>query len=239
MEASASAPSPANCAPVTEASPGSAVVSDMGWAFSVPRPPAVLVSAGLRVGNRPEALPPGLSDDNPGAPSADVPVVLRYGRLVAGSTATLGAVLGLVLVPAEALVVPAEAVAAAVTLIETAATGPFEMPVPLPVTVNLTESTDVAVDGTLTCARSSVFVDVESMVPRLVCADPSPLPATVNLGDKLDGVAVSLRAALATLPFSAQTSMSHWAVWPRLMLVSSLFTVMHSAGVAAAAVFTT
>lgn len=105
--------------------------------------------------------------------------------------------------PATAEVEPTDADAGAlcaVTVIVAAAAGFFVRPVALPVTVTLTEPTEVAFAATATCAWSCLLAEFASTVPRSHDALPSGVQPTVNFGAKLEGAAVRLSATLDALP---------------------------------------
>lgn len=156
MKATASAPSPAYWAPVTDASAGS--VSATGRLRGCPpwfAAGGTLPEDGLSVGNSEDAFPPGLRVDPP---------PLRKGSPPAGSVEVAPDGNGtVVVVPGD--VEPGadddddaddddadgEAGAlGAVTAMGTDAFGPELTPVPLPVTVSCTDLTEVAVFATAT-----------------------------------------------------------------------------------------
>jgi hypothetical protein len=130
----------------------------------------------------------------------------------------------------------AEAVAlGAVTAIGTDAAGFGLTPVPLPVTVSCTDLTEVAVFATGTCACSCVCCEPESTAPILHEAVPFVPQPKLNAGFWLDGDVESWSLTPLMVPPVAHTLTFHWAVWPRVMLASSLCRPTHSStGVAEA-----
>jgi len=165
------------------------------------------VDEGLSVGNRPPALPPGLSVE---LDPFEVFEPFKKGRLPTGSG------LELVVVP----LVPDPPAAAACTAIATVACGSAGRWAALPVTFNCTDVTEVSVAGTTTCASSSRWADVESISPRSQDAVPSLLPQPkLKTPDTIVGVAASRTVASGTFPPSVQALTTHRAVWPRSMLV--------------------
>ena len=167
---------------------GSADVSATAFALSLP--PSGVVSEpppeGLIVGNRPDALPPGLSVDPEPFRNGRFPTVSGEVTLVAGGGAVV-------------VVVPDVdddedddedeeeddddeddvELAGAVTVTGIVAAGAFERlapPLTLPVTVSFTDVTEVAVVGTVTWASSDRSADAESTAPRLHDVLPSLLP---------------------------------------------------------------
>jgi len=163
---------------------------------------------GFSVGNNPPALPPGLSVElEPAEPFAPVEP-FKKGRLPTGSGVEPG------------FGVPDPPANAAATDIATAACGWVGRCAALPVTFNCTDVTEVSVAGTTTCASSSRWAEEASISPRSHDAVPSLLPQPkLNCPDKLAGVAARCTVALGTLPPSVQALITHWAVWPRSMLV--------------------
>jgi hypothetical protein len=99
---------------------------------------------------------------------------------------------------------------AALTVIVAAAVGFVVVgPEALPVTVSLTERTEVAFAATATCALSCVLAEVESTVPRSHEALPSGVQLKVNFGARLEGAVVRLRVTLDTLPAVAHALTVH------------------------------
>jgi hypothetical protein len=165
---------------------------------------------GLSVGNRPEALPPGLS--LPAGP-------LRSGRfsVVSGDD-----------------VVPLDALGAvvgrpdAVTCTVTDAFGSLTRLAALAVAVSRTDITEEAVAATDTPASSCRVDEVESTPPTLQAAFPSWLPQPkLKVGDWLAGAVDRRTVASGTLPSCAQTLTIHLAVSPRLMLAWERWTLTH------------
>lgn len=153
---------------------------------------------GFRVGNKPAALPPGLSvgptAGMAGRPETDSGVVPCSG----------GA---------------AVAVAAAMMATRAAATGSRVRWAALPVAVRTTEVTVDAPAGTVTSAWSWRLADFASIAPRSQEAVPSWLPQPkLNRADSAAGVAASLRVASGTFPPVVQALMVHRAAAPRRLV---------------------
>jgi len=190
---------------------------------AVPEPPGpgVGTADGLRVGNSPAALPPGLRLD------VELPLPPMVGRVPTGSD--------------EMVVLPVPAVLPAGVVVEdededdgddedvalalwlrgtpTLTVGSRVRPVAPAVTVNCTEVSEVALAGTATWARTWRAVDPEKTVPSVQAADPSSLPQPkVNFGVWPAGAAVSWRTAFGTFPFCAHALTTHCTVWPGLPL---------------------
>lgn len=162
---------------------------------------------GLSVGNRPPALPPGLSVE---PEPFELFEPFKKGRLPTDSG------LELVVVPP----VPDPPAAAACTAIATVAFGSVLRCAALPVTFNCTDVTEVSVAGTTTCASSSRCADVESISPRSQDPVPSLLPQPkLNTPETIVGVAARRTVASGTFPPSVQALTTQRAVWPRSMLV--------------------
>lgn len=201
-------------APRTEAPSGRAVLSETG------RPFTFLVALepddGWSVGNRPPALPPGLSvglmvEEIPGRSPTGSGVVV-----VTGNANGLGDVEGLGDVDVDGVTVP-EILTVADDV------GSVGRLVALPVTVNLTDVTDDAVVGTVDSAWSCRRAELASIPPRLHDAVPSSLPQPkLNFGAALDGVARSRTIASVRLPPVVQAVTTHWVAAPRLLLESGV-----------------
>jgi hypothetical protein len=151
---------------------------------------------GLRVGNKPAALPPGLSD---------APVVGLFaetaGRLPTGSGDVVGVAVGVVVGPEDA---------AAVMATVTAAFGSVGRLAALPITVSRTDFTVDAVAGTVASASSCRSADFASIAPRSHEAVPSLLPQPkLKSGVRLSGAACRRTVALGTFPPFVQALMTH------------------------------
>jgi hypothetical protein len=159
---------------------------------------------GLRVGNRPEALPPGLSV----APVVGV-IPGTPGRLPIGS----GDVDGV------GCVTDTDPLIATVT----DALGSLGSLAALPITVSWTDFTDDSVAGTMDSAWSCRSADFASIAPRSHDAVPLLLPQPkLNCGVTLAGVACSRTMASGTFPPFVQALTTHWAAIPRLLLAWDL-----------------
>ena len=201
-------------APRTEAPSGRAVVSETG------RPFTLLVALepddGWSVGNRPPALPPGLSV---GLMVEVIPGRLPTGSgdvVVSGNADALGVVDGLGDVDVDGVTVPE---------IWTVAddVGSVGRLAALPVTVNVTDFTDDAVVGTVDSAWSCRWAEFASIPPRLHDAVPSSLPQPkLNFGAALDGVDCSRTIASVRSPPVVQAVTTHWVAAPRLLLESGV-----------------
>jgi hypothetical protein len=155
---------------------------------------------GVRAGNRPAALPPGLSVGLTVVPG-------RYGRLLAG--------IGEVLVMGALVLLVLAAVALTATVAD--ATGSLDKCAALPVTVSRTDIT-VEAAAMATCASSWRWDDFTSTAPRSQDEVPSWLPQPkLNSGVTLAGEAVSRTVASGRLPPRVQALTAHWADCPRLM----------------------
>ena len=153
--ASAKATRPATCAPRVEEPEGSTEVFATALVSAVP-PERGSGVCGATVGNRPEALPPGLSVEFEVEFTAgnDTPGTLPTGTVIDAATGLGGA--RMVIAPV-----------AAGSVCRLAA---------LPVAFRLTEVTVAAVRGTVTCAWSSRWAEVASNAPRSHREVPSSLP---------------------------------------------------------------
>jgi hypothetical protein len=159
---------------------------------------------GLRVGNRPEALPPGLSVAPVVGLAAGTP-----GRLPTGS----GDVDGV------------GGVTDAVPLIVSVANafGSLGRLAALPITLSRTDFTDDSVAGTMDSAWSCRSADFASIAPRSHDAVPLLLPQPkLNCGVTLAGVACSRTIASGTFPPFVQALTTHWLATPRLLLAWEL-----------------
>jgi hypothetical protein len=160
---------------------------------------------GLSVGNRPAALPPGLSTGL---------ALGRNGRFptLSGDTSVVPGAVG----SAELVV----AGLAAVTDVVADACGSLVRPVVLATAVKRTEVTVVAEAATAIFACSWRWAEFESSAPRSHDALPSWLPQPkLNVGFKLAGAAIRRMVAAGTLPPCAQAVTVHRAVCPRWVLV--------------------
>jgi hypothetical protein len=152
------------------------------FAFNVARGPDV----GLRVGNNPEALPPGL----------------RVGLIV-------GLIVGM---PGRLPTASADVTGATEPEIATVADaiGSLGRLAALPITVSRTDVTDDAVMGTLDSAWSCRSADFASIAPRSHDAVPSLLPQPkLNFGAALAGVDCSRTIASGTFPPVVQALNTH------------------------------
>jgi hypothetical protein len=215
-KARARAASPMSEAPRTEAPSGRAVLSETARPFTLLA--ALEPDDGWSVGNRPPALPPGLS--------VGLMVEVIPGRLPTGSSVVvvignadgIGDVDGLgdVDVDVDGVTVPE---------IWTVAddVGSVGRLAALPVTVSLTDFTDDAVVGTVDSAWSCRWAEFASIPPRLHDAVPSSLPQPkLNFGAALDGVACSRMVASVKSPPVVQAVTTHWVAAPRLLLESAV-----------------
>jgi len=160
---------------------------------------------GVSVGNRPAALPPGLSTGL---------ALGRNGRLpaVSGDTSVLPGAVG----SAEFELVAAGLAAVTDTVAD--ACGSVVRPVALAAAVKRTEVTVVAVAATAIFACNWRRADFASRAPRSHDAVPSWLPQPkLNVGFKLAGAAIRRMVASGTLPPCAQAVTVHRAVCPRWM----------------------
>jgi hypothetical protein len=160
---------------------------------------------GLSVGNRPAALPPGLSTGL---------ALGRNGRFptLSGDTSVVPGAVG----SAELVV----AGLAAVTDVVADACGSLVRPVVLATAVKRTEATVVAEAATAIVACSWRRAEFTSSVPRAHDALPSWLPQPkLKVGFRLAGAEIRRMVAAGTLPPCAQAVTVHRAVCPRWMLV--------------------
>jgi len=157
---------------------------------------------GLSAGNRPEALPPGLSV----APVVGL-VVETAGRLPTGSGDVEGDV--------EGVADDTDPLIATVT----DALGSLGRLAALPMTVSRTDFTPESVAGTMDSAWSCRCADFASIAPRSQDAVPLLLPQPkLNCGVTLAGVACSRTVALGTFPPFVQALIIHSEATPRLLL---------------------
>jgi hypothetical protein len=174
------------------------------FAFNAAFEPEPELGDGLRVGNRPEALPPGLSVDPAVGLAVETP-----GRLPTGSGDVDG--VGCV-TDAEPLIATAAD-----------ARGSLGSLAALPITVSWTDFTDDAVTGTMASAWSCRSADFASIAPRSHDAVPLLLPQPkLNCGVTPAGVACSRTIASGTFPPFVQALTTHWAATPRLLLACEL-----------------
>ena len=186
-KARARAARPAACAPIGKA-PG--VAADVSASCLV-APAAVCGGCGARVGNRPEAFPPGLS--------------VRFGAETPGKTAGGSDVVAPARAGGGRMVMDADACGSAVRFAA------------LAVAVRLTDETVAAVRGTVICAWSCRCTEPASTAPRLHEDVPSLFgQPKLKLGVPLPtGVASSWIVTSGTVPPVAQAATAHWAAWPR------------------------
>jgi hypothetical protein len=209
--ARASTPRPASCAPTTGAPSGTAAV------FAIVRPLVFPVldlpggsADGVSAGNRPEALPPGLSSglalvDTPGRSPTDSGDVSTPGMVVPGVAGS-----------AE---IEEVAAGAAVTVVADDTCGSLDTCAALSAAVRRTDVTVLAEAATATFACSCRCAELASSAPRSHDAVPSWLPQPkLNVGFKLAGVAVRRMVASGTLPPVVQAVTVHRADCPRWML---------------------
>jgi hypothetical protein len=207
-KATSSAARPASWAPTTGAPSGRAEVSAAWRAFAFngePEPELELgLGDGLRVGKRPEALPPGLSSAPVVGLAAATP-----GRVPTGSGDVLGMGWMTDAVPFTATVADAF--------------GSLGRLAALPITVSRTDFTADSVAGTIDSAWSCRWADFASIAPRSHDAVPLLLPQPkLNCGVTLDGVACSRMVAFGTFPPLVQAFTTHSAAAPRLLLAWEL-----------------
>lgn len=229
-KARARAARPAYCAPITDASAGSASAT---WRVRELLSPDTVGRApedGLSLGNREEALPPGFSAD---------PLPLRNGSLPTPSCEVTplgwGTVVAAPGTAAEEVAAELEADAdgdadgdagGAVTVIGSDAFGYGVLTfVPLAVAVSFTDLTEVADFAICTCALNGMCCVPESTVPMEHEFFPFVAQPELNTGFRLVGAAASVSFTLLTLPPWDHTFTFHWAVWPRATLVSSRCTL--------------
>jgi hypothetical protein len=155
------------------------------------------------VGNRPEALPPGLSVGI----GAETPI---------GATAGSDAV-------------APTGVGGARTVMDADAFGSVCRFAALPVAVRLTDATVAAVSGTVSCAWSCRGEELASTAPRLHEDVPSALPQPkLKSGvPPLAGVVRSWIVASGTLPPVVQADTAHWITCPRSPLCCRGTTPTH------------
>jgi hypothetical protein len=207
--ARASTPRPASCAPMTGAPSGSAAVfaTVRPLAFPVPDLPGGSAD-GVSEGNRPEALPPGLSSGlaltTPGRLPTDSGDVSTPGMVVPGAVGS-----------AEL----EEVAAGAVTVVADDTCGSLDTCAAFSAAVRRTDVTVVAEAATATFACSCRWAELASSAPRSHDAVPSWLPQPkLNVGFRLAGVAVRRMVASGTLPPVVQAVTVHRADCPRWML---------------------
>jgi hypothetical protein len=213
MNPTASAPRPASWAPTTGVPSGRAEVSATGLPFArcaTAEPDAPGDDAGLSAGNRPEALPPGLSL---------VPVPLRSGKppgeIDDVDVLALGVGVGV-------------GWPDAVTCTFTDAFGSLTRLAALAVAVSCTDVPEDALAATATPASSCRDDELESTPPTSQDTVPSWLPQPkLKAGDGLAGTADRRTVASGTLPPRAQTLTIHLAVSPGLMLAWERCTLTH------------
>jgi hypothetical protein len=164
---------------------------------------------GVSAGNRPEALPPGLSSGL---------ALTTPGRLPtdSGDVSTPGMVVPGVVGSAELEEVAA---GAAVTVVADDTCGSLDTCAALSAAVRRTDVTVLAEAATATFACSCRCAELASSAPRSHDAVPSWLPQPkLNVGFKLAGVAVRRMVASGTLPPVVQAVTVHRADCPRWML---------------------
>ena len=155
---------------------------------------------GVSVGNRPEALPPGLSDAPVVGLTAGTP-----GRLPTGS----GDVDGV------GGVTDTDPLMARLT----DAFGSLGRLAALPITVSRTDCTADAVAGTMDSAWSCRCADFASIAPRSQDAVPLlPPQPKLNCGVTLAGLACSRTVALGRFPPLVHALTTHWSATPRSLV---------------------
>ena len=228
--AKARAASPATSAPVGEAVSVGEEVSATGVAVSAVEED--VLEDGLRVGKRPEALPPGLSDVVGAAtPSASRPVSDE----LATSSDELAACCDEVAVSGDELAAPgAGEVEMLMDPDVSMAAGRL---VALTMAVRFTEETVAAVVGTANWARSCRCAAAASTAPRLHEEVPLIPQPEVNTGVPAPvGDVCNWIVAADTLPPVAQADTAHVVACPRALLGAVGRTSTHkSTGVVVAA----
>src|SRR5580692_11448989 len=198
---------------MTGASCGSADVFATAWVFCGSCFAAGGSADGVSAGNRPAALPPGLSTGL---------ALGRYGRLpaVSGATSMLAGAFGSAEFVAAGL--------AAVTDVVADACGSVVRPAARAMAVKRTEVTVVAEAATAIFACSWRRADFASSAPRSHEVLPSWLPQPkLNVGFRLAGAAIRRMVASGTSPPCAQAVTVHRAVCPRWMLDLTGCTATH------------
>ena len=190
---------------MTPATPRAASPAPSATSEPIPEPPASrdtlatgLAPAsgtdfGARVGNRPAALPPEVSEG------------------VAAATPTGADDIGVRLAPTG--------LAGGSTVSDALAAGVAARLAALPATVRLTAVTVVAVTGTVTSAWNRRWVEAESTAPRSHVAVPAPLPQPeTKEGAPAPALDCSEIRASGRVPFSVHAPTSHWEACPRTVL---------------------
>jgi hypothetical protein len=177
------------------------------------RSAAVPDELGLSVGNRLEALPPGLSV---GLVVLETPSGERPDD--------------------DGVEVTPNGLCAARMLMEADACGSVRTLAALPMADRLTEETVVAVRGTVNCAWSCRCAEAATTAPRLHEEVPSSLPQPeLNSGVPAPvGDVRSWSVAAGTVPPVAQADTVHWVTCPRLLLSFVDWTSTHKSTCAAA-----
>jgi hypothetical protein len=181
-------------------------------ALSVPALPGGSAD-GVSAGNRPAALPPGLSSGlalgaptTPGRSPTDSGEVSTPGVVVPGVVGSL---------ELEGLVA-----GAAVTVVASDTCGSLDTSVATATAVRRTDVTVVADVATVTFACSWRWAELASSAPRSHDALPSWLPQPkLNVGFRLVGAATRRTVASVTLPPVVQAVTVHRAACPRWILV--------------------
>jgi hypothetical protein len=190
-KATSRAARPASWAPMTGAPSGRAEVTAAWRAFAFNAALDLGLGDGLRVGNSPEALPPGLSVAPVVGLIAETP-----GSVPIGSGDVVG----------EGCETDADPLIATVA----DAFGSLGRLPALPITVSWTDFTADAVAGTMDSAWSCRSADFASIAPRSHDAVPLLLPQPkLNCGVTLAGVACSRTVALGTFPPFVQALITH------------------------------
>jgi hypothetical protein len=191
---------PAACAPSGKVPfPG----TDVSASCLMP-PGSVCGDCGAIVGNRPEALPPGLS--------------VRLGAETPATT------------PGDSdVVIPARAGDGRMVM-DAEASGSVRRFVALAMAVRLTDEAAVAVRGTGTCAWSCRCAEVAFTAPRLHEDVPSLFPQPkLKLAVPLPvGVVSSWICTSGTLPPVVHAATAHWAAWPGWRLCCKGATSTHT-----------
>jgi hypothetical protein len=167
-------------------------------------PGSVCGDCGAIVGNRPEALPPGLT--------------VRSGAETPAMT------------PGNSDVVTPATAGDGTTVMGAEASGSVRRFAALAMAVRLTAETAVAVRGMGTCAWSCRCAEVAFTAPRSHEDVPSLFPQPkLKLGAPLPaGVVSSWIFTSGTLPPDAQAATAHWAAWPGWRLCCKGATSTHT-----------
>ena len=242
ITASASATSPTTCAPTVEAPAGAAEVKLLATCSAGPvwegcgEPADCGLDRRLTVGNSPEALPPGLGNEDGdtgrvGRASAVAPGGVGDTAAGVGDTAAgVGDTAAGVGDTAAGVGGTAAGAGGARMVMASDTAGSVRRLAALPVAVRLTDVTVDAVAGTVSCAWSSRIVEVASTAPRSHEAVPSPCPQPkLKIGAPApEGVACSWSLTSGTFPPVVQASTAQWAACPRSRLCCRSPTPTHT-----------